>query len=106
MNTPPDDQTNRRILVIDDNRDIHNYFREILMGGQSVSQWSPRIRAWKASSYCAKRSKKASRMLFAFVDMPDVAGIDGIETITKLWELDADLQVVICTGTPTAVGTS
>src|SRR5207253_4598360 len=33
----------------------------------------------------------------AFVDMRMPPGMDGLETITKLWELDADLQVVICT---------
>src|SRR5437773_12578666 len=31
----PDDQTNRRILVIDDNRSIHNSFRAIVHGAES-----------------------------------------------------------------------
>ncbi len=66
-----DDQRNRRILVIDDNRGIHNSFREILRGAASDkstldeaeaglfgetpacgghwgSRWSPHIRARRA----------------------------------------------------------
>ena len=33
----------------------------------------------------------------AFVDMRMPPGIDGLTTIVKLWEIDPDLQVVICT---------
>ncbi|HTE04855.1 MAG TPA: response regulator, partial [Planctomycetota bacterium] len=33
----------------------------------------------------------------AFVDMRMPPGIDGLETIGRLWQLDADLQVVLCT---------
>src|SRR5437588_12060729 len=36
MNTP-EDQTNRRILVIDDNRSIHNSFRAILRADSGKS---------------------------------------------------------------------
>ncbi|PYK68547.1 MAG: hypothetical protein DME45_06865 [Verrucomicrobia bacterium] len=42
--------------------------------------------------------EKGEPYAVAFVDMQIPPGIDGIETITRLWELDADLQVVICTG--------
>ena len=83
MNIPPNNQTNRRILVIDDNRGIHNSFREILRSaalGKSAleeaearlfgeapsgrrtlgSRWNPHIRARKASSCYEPRSIKAS----------------------------------------------
>jgi diguanylate cyclase (GGDEF)-like protein/PAS domain S-box-containing protein len=33
----------------------------------------------------------------AFVDMRMPPGWDGVQTITKLWEVDPELQVVICT---------
>ena len=33
----------------------------------------------------------------AFVDMRMPPGWDGVETIEHLWEVDPDLQVVICT---------
>jgi len=33
----------------------------------------------------------------AFVDMRMPPGWDGVETITRLWVADPDLQVVICT---------
>ena len=41
--------------------------------------------------------EKGEPYAMAFVDMRMPPGIDGIETIIKLWELDSDLQVVICT---------
>jgi len=40
---------------------------------------------------------KGQPYAMAFVDMRMPPGMDGLETIIKLWELDADLQVVICT---------
>ena len=98
MNTPLDDHRNRRILVIDDNRDIHDCFHETLGGGpagftiQSAYQGADGIELLR----CAR--EKGEPYAVAFVDMRMPPGIDGIETITKLWELDADLQVVICTG--------
>ncbi|HWH81986.1 MAG TPA: hypothetical protein VNU71_07095 [Burkholderiaceae bacterium] len=33
----------------------------------------------------------------AFVDMRMPPGWDGVETIERLWQADADLRVVICT---------
>ncbi len=40
---------------------------------------------------------KGQPYAMAFVDMRMPPGMDGLETIIKLWELDSDLQVVICT---------
>src|SRR5207237_10716052 len=97
VNTPLDDHRNRRILVIDDNRDIHDCFHETLGGGpagftiQSAYQGADGIELLR----CAR--EKGEPYAVAFVDMRMAPGIDGLETITKLWELDADLQVVICT---------
>ncbi|TKS60457.1 MAG: ATPase [Nitrospira sp.] len=33
----------------------------------------------------------------AFVDMRMPPGWDGVETITRLWQVDPDMEVVICT---------
>ena len=33
----------------------------------------------------------------AFVDMRMPPGWNGVETIKRLWEVDADVQIVICT---------
>src|SRR6202035_3783874 len=36
------------------------------------------------------------RFALAFVDMRMPPGWDGMQTIEKLWEIDPDLQIVIC----------
>ncbi|MGB9156779.1 MAG: response regulator, partial [Chthoniobacterales bacterium] len=95
MNTPPDGQTNRRILVIDDNRDIHNYFREILHGRPVGFTMESAYQGVEGVQLLHQALEKGEPYAVAFVDMQMPPGIDGIETITKLWELDADLQVVI-----------
>src|SRR5438874_13617267 len=115
----PDDQRNRRILVIDDNRAIHNCFREILRGvdsgksapdgGKALSGEATfdqqRVGFAMESAYQGAEGvelvrgalKKGQPYAMAFVDMRMPPGMDGVETIIKLWELDSDLQVVICT---------
>ncbi|PYK73166.1 MAG: hypothetical protein DME44_02150 [Verrucomicrobia bacterium] len=114
-----DDQTNRRILVIDDNRSIHNSFRAILRadsGKSALDETEARLfgeatsgpRALGFTMESAYQGEEGIELLrsaldkgqpyaMAFVDMRMPPGMDGLETITKLWELDADLQVVICT---------
>src|SRR5438477_4077836 len=115
----PQDQTNRRILVIDDNRSIHNSFRAILRadsGKSALDETEARLfgeatsgpRALGFTMESAYQGEEGIALLrgaldkgqpyaMAFVDMRMPPGMDGLETITKLWELDADLQVVICT---------
>src|SRR5437764_8231887 len=114
-----DDQTNRRILVIDDNRSIHNSFRAILRadsGKSALDETEARLfgeatsgpRALGFTMESAYQGEEGIELLrealnkgqpyaMAFVDMRMPPGMDGLETITKLWELDAALQVVICT---------
>ncbi len=94
----PDAQTNRRILVIDDNRDIHDCFREILSGPPTGFTMQSAYQGEEGVELLHRALEKSQPYAVAFVDMRIPPGIDGIETITRLWELDADLQVVICTG--------
>ena len=114
------DQRNRRILVIDDNRGIHNSFREILRGAASGKSTLDDAEArlfgeapsgrrtlgfTMESAYQGEEGielvraarDKGQPYAMAFVDMRMPPGMDGLETIIKLWELDSDLQVVICT---------
>jgi len=114
------DQMNRRILVIDDNRGIHNSFREILRGAASDKSTLDEAEAGLFGETPAGRRTlgftmesayqgeegvelvraaldKGQPYAMAFVDMRMPPGMDGLETIIKLWELDSDLQVVICT---------
>jgi diguanylate cyclase (GGDEF)-like protein len=113
------DDTNRRILVVDDNPSIHNDFRRIL---QIEPEWEPLERARstlfdevnRLPSHepfdvdCIDQGQAAVAMVqtackegrpyaVAFVDMRMPPGWDGLETIEHLWKADARLQVVICT---------
>src|SRR5438270_13399251 len=114
------DQRNRRILVIDDNRGIHNSFREILRGAASDKSMLDEAEArlfgetpsgrrtlgfTMESAYQGEEGIELVRGALdrgqpygmAVVDMRMPPGIDVLETIVKLWARDYDLQVVICT---------
>ncbi|MBW1880912.1 MAG: hybrid sensor histidine kinase/response regulator, partial [Deltaproteobacteria bacterium] len=112
---------NRRILVIDDNPRIHDDFRTILVRdtdgvdflldmeaelfGEPEPRRSPEVSFEVDSAYqgregleLVRRAKEEERpYAMAFVDVRMPPGWDGIETIKRIWEVDPDLQVVICT---------
>ncbi|MGH7058295.1 MAG: diguanylate cyclase domain-containing protein, partial [Acetobacteraceae bacterium] len=109
-----------RILVVDDNPAIHGDFGKILADPaepasglaavESLLFGEPAGGARKATSYalefaaqgeegvnCARRALAAGRpFAIAFVDMRMPPGWDGLETIERLWAVDPDVQVVIC----------
>lgn len=118
MNLDP--KQSRRILVIDDNRAIHDDFRKILTGGSTSSrnladaeaalfgdqsQHDPAAGFEIESAYqgqegleCVQRALGAGRpFAVAFIDVRMPPGWDGIETTAQIWKTDPDLQVVICT---------
>jgi diguanylate cyclase (GGDEF)-like protein len=123
MQTLNDDP--RRVLVIDDNDAIHDDFRKILspriepsrklasakaaiFGGAGEAQPaapSPATRFEVQSAYQGEEGLQklqaalnANRpFAVAFVDMRMPPGWDGVQTIQRLWEVDPNLQVVICT---------
>jgi PAS domain S-box-containing protein len=107
-----------RILVIDDNRAIHNDFRKILCPAVSApledleaELFGPRETevkppAFEMDSACQgqeglalleKSLAEGRPYWLAFVDVRMPPGWDGVETISRLWEVAPDLQVVICT---------
>jgi two-component system, NtrC family, sensor kinase len=122
MNIPTNEK-NSRILIVDDNSAIHEDFRKIL--NPDKSSVSDQIRAVEASLFAddsnTNSACEASFLLssafqgeeafllvrqalyqrqpyaMAFMDMRMPPGWDGVETTTKIWEIDPDLQVVICT---------
>lgn len=110
----------RRILVVDDNTAIHADFRKILRGPAQASQALADAKAAFFGSATSKdaepeyeidsasQGKDALEMVrraleekrpyaMAFVDVRMPPGWDGVETIAHLWEVDPDLQCVICT---------
>jgi signal transduction histidine kinase len=111
---------NRRILIIDDNQDIHGDFQKILgtraqddafrsarsafLGADTAPPSSgdgfDLAHAYQGEEgYETLTGAKGEGQPFAvaFVDVRMPPGWDGIRTIKKLWEVDEDLQVVICT---------
>ncbi len=108
---------NRRILLIDDNRAIHEDFGKILTPREEADVESLEaaifgdaapaagIRFEIASAFqgmegveLLRRGQAAGQpFAMAFVDVRMPPGIDGIETAIELWKVAPELQVVICT---------
>ncbi len=112
-------EKNLRILVIDDNRAIHEDFQKIFRGdaeGESIESAEAALFEYEPqapptslftldSAYQGRdglirveASLAAGQpYAMAFVDVRMPPGWDGIETIGHIWRADPDLQVVICT---------
>jgi CheY-like chemotaxis protein len=115
------DDVTRRILVVDDNESIHQDFRQVLCPGGGAAAGSDELEAalfgeetpaanvtetfqiesamqgQEAYQRLQEALKEGVRFAVAFVDMRMPPGWDGLETIQHLWEVDPQLQVVVCT---------
>jgi signal transduction histidine kinase len=114
------DKRNNRVLVIDDNPSIHADFRKILTKGGSaaadLAQASAELfgetvsRAQGAEFELATASQgqegvsavqaaveSGNPFAMAFVDVRMPPGWDGIETSERIWKVDPDIQIVLCT---------
>jgi CheY-like chemotaxis protein len=113
------DNLNRRILVIDDNRAIHSDFQKILLPHADGSAYGEMaadlfdetsVKDMRAgfdldSAFQGQEGLQMVKQALAagkpygvsFVDVRMPPGWDGIETIARIWEIDPDMQVVICT---------
>jgi diguanylate cyclase (GGDEF)-like protein len=120
--------TNNRILIADDNKDIHDDIKYILenssgymedyqetkllkeeLFGESLQIPSDNVAIdIKYTIHDAYQGNEAIEMVRAakeagepysliFMDVRMPPGMDGIETIEKIWEIDSDVGVVICT---------
>jgi two-component system, NtrC family, sensor kinase len=112
---------NRRVLVVDDNADVHLDFRKVLcperagarqldaleqalFGEQpaaspadsAVFQIDSAYQGQEALERLRGALRDGAPYALAFVDMRMPPGWDGVETISRLWAEDPDLQVVIC----------
>jgi diguanylate cyclase (GGDEF)-like protein len=110
---------NRRVLVIDDNPAIHKDFRKVLgagldepaaleadeqalFGAPALASTRPHFEVDSAlqGQEGVERVREALRVgrpyAMAIVDMQMPPGWDGLETIERLWRVDPDVQVVIC----------
>ncbi len=117
MNTSP---SPHRLLVIDDNRAIHEDFRKIfesaaaessamehseraLVGGSPARlsgagfEIDAAFQGEEGLQRVAQAVNAGRPYALAFVDVRMPPGWDGIETIERIWKLDPDIQIVICT---------
>lgn len=108
-----------RILIVDDNRAIHDDFRKILSGREidenlqdleamlfrdvAPARDPPKTfrldSAYQGSEALAhvQRSRDDRQpYAVAFIDMRIPPGWDGLETIKRLWAIDPEIQMVIC----------
>lgn len=109
----------RRILVVDDTPAIHVDFHKILRGGQSDPQSlnatrdmlfgevsSQKYISWDVDSAhqgdegvekVRKSLEEGRSYSVAFIDMRMPPGPNGLETTKKIWQLDPEILVVLCT---------
>jgi two-component system, NtrC family, sensor kinase len=111
---------NNRILIVDDNPAIHDDFRKVLAGShqpqpsllqaeaalfgeRDVPAVAPEFELHSAHQgqealEKVKQALAADRpYALAFVDVRMPPGWDGVETISRIWRVYPELQVVICT---------
>ncbi len=111
---------NNRILVIDDNPEIHADFRKVLgpaaptngaldtvlaefFGAQATIEaqgefhLDSAFQGKEGLAMVERAIAEGQPYAMAFVDVRMPPGWDGVETITRIWAIDASIQVVICT---------
>jgi diguanylate cyclase (GGDEF)-like protein len=111
--------TKRRILLIDDQPSIHEDYRKIigasssdssleeaeseLFGGRPAELESSglyeidsALSGEEAIALVEKALHEGRPYAVAFVDIRMPPGIDGIKTIRRIWEIDAEILAVIC----------
>ncbi len=112
-------ERNNRILIIDDNQAIHADFRKILgeptsngtaladvesflFEGATVKtrpcyQISSAYQGQEGFGLVQEAIQNKRPFAVAFVDVRMPPGWDGVETTEKIWSIDPDIQIVICT---------
>ncbi|MDW3711444.1 MULTISPECIES: putative bifunctional diguanylate cyclase/phosphodiesterase [unclassified Pseudomonas] len=108
---------NRRVLIIDDTPSMHEDYRKILspeatQGLSSmesllfgIAEPRPSTRYELDHAYQGRDGHALAEQALAeyrpyamaFVDMRMPPGWNGLETIERLWRLDPDLQIALCT---------
>lgn len=111
---------NLRILVIDDMPNIHEDFRKILQpekneAKDSLEKMNTLLLGKKAATklpsfeidfayqgeeginYVKQALARQKPYAVAFIDVQMPPGMDGIEAIQRIWKLDPEIQIVICT---------
>lgn len=114
------DYDSYRVLIVDDNEAIHEDFRKILdqskgrraslaeaeeflfgnsagSSGQMTYQLESAYQGQEALTLVKKSLDEDTPYALAFIDIRMPPGWDGLETLQKVWEVDPQLQIVLCT---------
>jgi FixJ family two-component response regulator len=118
MNSHDTDNPAYRVMIVDDNKSIHDDLRKILIGDGNGSAdllgdeellfEKAQVRGARFEIDSAYQGQDGLAMMsravaegrpyaLAFVDVRMPPGWDGVQTILHLWKAYPDLQVVICT---------
>jgi len=109
----------KQILIIDDNKQIHEDFRKVLLvggkddntldrleetllgtsGEKSIEDYSinSAFQGEDGLQEVKKSIKAGNPYSMAFIDVRMPPGSDGVETIRRIWEVQPDLNIVLCT---------
>ncbi len=118
-------QNHFRIIIIDDNTEIHHDFIKVLMPEKSIAAndnfdeidkilFNENLRETNNNilpkfdidtatqgeegfNKICESLKNGNPYALAFIDVRMPPGIDGIETVSKIIEIDKNIQIVICT---------
>lgn len=119
-NTDGTQMTQYKILIIDDNTAIHKDIRKIFARNEELAELDllsadlfgdrkpetkQEIHYELDSAYqgeegyekVLKAREENSPYTLAFVDMRMPPGWDGLKTIERIWDVDPDLHIIICT---------
>ncbi len=111
---------NDRVLIVDDNPSIHEDFRKVLgqrsndeesLDDVEAELFGERHETFRSISFeidsafqgeegidKVRTAKTEGRpYALAYVDVRMPPGLDGIETTQKIWQIDPQIQIVICT---------
>lgn len=113
----PRSTKNHRILIVDDNAAIHDDYRKVLTSPRTRQSFqdleailfdSPpepvraelelafAFQGREAVEQVAAARAAGRPFALAFVDMRMPPGWNGLETIQRIWEIDREIQIVIC----------
>lgn len=105
--TGPRPESNRRVLVVDDDPQVHVIMRRVLTQPPPISKKAednfPPFDVTDAM--CGEEAEQLTRraedagqpFAMAFVDMY-MPGLDGQQTLSRLWHISPEMQAVVCTG--------
>jgi diguanylate cyclase (GGDEF)-like protein/PAS domain S-box-containing protein len=117
VNRPPT-SCNQRILVVDDTPSMHLDFQKILGGSPDTQEalasaevalfgdvavqrqcfeLDSAFQGQEALTRVTSALEQKRPYAMAFIDMRMPPGWDGLETIERLWQVDPQLQVALCT---------